>query len=172
MTEITLELLWGELQEIKALLLQMKRRVMPRTTSEKIQQISELGKEKGELNTHDVVDVFGVSPRVSLDYLKKAAGDGLVFCKGHASNPSKLMVLSEKNRFDIIAVSVIDEMKLGERGTTKCISSIMAQHNIQEKDLQQLLPKIVRYSNHKIVMADPNATNPITKRRLVYRGGL
>lgn len=146
---------------------------MPKCTIEKVEEIIILCKGKGELNTQDVMDNFGVSNRVAIDYMRRAAGNGLIFYKGYAANPSKLVVVGEQNKLDVIAYSVIEEMRLQGRGATKRIRSILIQYKLDESELKQVIPKIVKLSGQKISLADPNdSSKPLIHRRLLYRGGL
>jgi len=173
-SQVTVEDIYASLQEIKALLLQMKTKTMIKTRKDRIMSIISHCKENGELTTTDVQEMFGVSNRVAISYMRDATNydDKLVFYKGFAGNPSKVLRVNEENKFDIIAVGVIQEMKIRGRGATKRIRSIMYQYKLTEDELHKVIQRIVKYSQRKIVIANPESNKPFIYRRLTYRGGL
>jgi len=172
--EITIKDVHTGVQEIKALLLKMNMRINIKTVIDKVNKIIGLCKEKSELNTHDIVDIFDVSNRVAITYLKKASEieDRIIYFKGRPSNPSKIIFIEEGNELPLIAKSIIEDMKSSGRGTTKRISAIMNQYRLNEKEIVDLLPLIVKYSGGKIEITQPDRNKLLVDRRLWYKGGL
>ena len=156
--EITLELVWKELQEVKKLLTNN----IHTNQDIKIQNIINTVNEVGSITVNYIMESFNVSRPYALELMKKIEKENynLLFLKGGPYRSSSL-VRKEENKLLFMAHEVDKDMKEKQISSTMSVEHLSKVFKIDQKELQDLISALIKTGRYRL---EPH--NNFWKRRI------